>query len=307
MPDLQQFGFQALWSPFALIFTVLIGILYLYVTGPMREKFKDAEPVPLKRKLLFFSGLALLYLALAGPLNLLAHLMFTYHMLAMAIAFLAAPPLVLLGIPAWLLRPLFKITFVKKASKVLLNPILTLLMFNGMFSFYHLPVIMDTVMTNYALHYFIYALLLFAAFCMWWPVIDPVPELGTLTHLKKMGYMFANGVLLTPACAMIIFAPEPLFQMYNDPMVWAKALGYCVPGDPQLLLQLFQGPENFSLMPPRDDQQLGGIVMKFMQEIMYGSILAYNFKLWYRSEHPEDDEPDDPAALKRHYEQLNNA
>lgn len=305
MPDLQGFSFQALWSPFFLLLTLFVGTLYLYVVGPMRDKFENAEPVSLKRKLFFFSGLLLLYLALAGPLNLLAHLIFTYHMLSMAIAFLAAPPLILLGLPAWLLRPIFKVPFIKKASKYLLFPILTLLLFNGLFSIYHVPVIMDTVMTNYVLHFFAYLILLVAAFMMWWPVIEPIPEMSSLTHLKKMGYIFANGVLLTPACGMIIFAQEPLFQMYNDPNVWAQALGYCVPGDPATLLQLFQGPETFSLLPPKDDQQLGGIIMKLMQEVMYGSILTYIFIQWYQSENKEEE--DDPIQVQQHFEQLNKA
>lgn len=307
MPELQGFGFQSMWSPFSLMLTLFIGTLYLYVVGPLREKFEDAAPVSLKKKFLFLFGLSLLYFALAGPLHLLAHLMFTYHMLAMAIAFLAAPPLILLGLPAWLLRPVFRVRLVKKTSKLLLNPVFTLLTFNGLFSIYHIPVIMDTVMTNYVIHTFVYVILLLTSFLMWWPVIEPIPSLSTLSHLKKMGYIFANGVLLTPACALIIFAPEPLFQIYSDPLVWAQALGYCVPGDPAVLLQQFQGPSMYSLLPPKDDQQLGGIIMKLMQEMMYGCILMYNFMLWYKSENPEEEEQDDLAALQKHYEQLEKA
>lgn len=40
-----------------------------------------------------------------------------------------------------------------------------------------------------------------------------------------------------------------------------------------------------------EDQQLGGIVMKFVQEIMYGIILAYIFKQWFKREHKDDELP----------------
>jgi putative membrane protein len=118
-----------------------------------------------------------------------------------------------------------------------------------------------------------------------------VPEWNRLTDLKKMAYVFANGVLLTPACALIIFASNPMYAIYNDPDVWVKAMGYCVSGDPSRLLEQFEGPQFFNLMKPVEDQQLGGIVMKLVQELMYGIILAYIFLHWFRKEHTEDDMP----------------
>ena len=47
-----------------------------------------------------------------------------------------------------------------------------------------------------------------------------------------------------------------------------------------------------------EDQQLGGIVMKLVQEVMYGAILAYVFYNWYKKEHADSDEvlPDAEAG-----------
>jgi hypothetical protein len=36
-------------------------------------------------------------------------------------------------------------------------------------------------------------------------------ERHRLTELRKMGYIVANGILLYPACALIIFADKPLY------------------------------------------------------------------------------------------------
>ncbi len=52
---------------------------------------------------------------------------------------------------------------------------------------------------------------------MWWPMLNPLPEYQTLSDIKKLGYMFVIGILLTPACALIIFATAPLFATYTDP------------------------------------------------------------------------------------------
>ena len=94
---------------------------------------------------------------------------------------------------------------------------------------------------------------------------------------------------LSPACALIIFAGTPMYAIYNDPTVWADAMGYCV-SNPAALLDLVGGPAAFNMMDPLEDQQAGGIIMKLVQEVMYGAILAYVFFQWFRREHSSDDD-----------------
>lgn len=287
--EIAQFGFRALWSPYLLLVITSLALLYWYAIGSMRERwFQESAPVPLGKQISMIAGLTVLYMALGGPIDLLGHLMFSWHMLSMAMAYLIAPPLILYGMPDWMLRRFTKVPSIGKFVRRLTNPILTLILFNMLFSFYHMPVIHDFVMTNYTAHTLYYIALLIAALMMWWNVICPLPEYDRLTDVKKMGYVFANGVLLTPACALIIFAGAPLFATYTDPVMWARALGYCVPGGVDAILAQFSGPETIAPVNPRADQQLGGIIMKFVQEIMYGAILFYNFRLWYRRENPSE-------------------
>jgi len=298
MPDLSVFGARAAWSPWLFLIIAAVAVLYvLAVDVYRREWFGDAPAVPVRRQAAVLGGLFLLYFALGGPLDLAGHLWFTAHMSSMAVAYLLAPPLILHGIPDWLYRKALARPAVEKAFRALTRPILCLLLFNVLFSLYHMPAVHDYIMTHYALHVFYYALLLLAAFMMWWNVVVPVPEFERLTDVQKMGYIFANGVLMTPACVLIIFAPEPLFAVYSDPRVWAKALGYCVPLDPDAILLRFGGPGTFAIMSPRDDQQLGGIVMKLVQEITYGSVLYANFIRWFRRENAGDAvDPLEPAS-----------
>src|SRR5690606_11721631 len=121
-------------------------------------------------------------------------------------------------------------------------------------------------------------------------IVCPIPEMNTLTHLRKMGYIFLNGMLLTPACALIIFAPTAVYATYTDPVHWATSVAFCIPAGASLdVLSQLSGPEQFSIMNPRQDQQLGGVIMKLMQETIYGSILYYIFHHWYRKESSEDE------------------
>ena len=287
MFGLDQFGFQALWSPWFLLLMISIIAAYLILTGPLRSRFEGSAPVGAGRITLFISGVIIYYIAQGSPLYLLGHLIFSAHMMSMSLSYLIVPPLILLGIPVWLLRPLLKYKGAGRIWRFLTHPILTLFMFNALFSLYHFPVVFDFIMTHYLIHTIYYILLLFSAFLMWWSIVCPLVEMERLSELRKMGYIFANGVLLTPACALIIFANAPLYGTFSDPHVWAKALGYCVPQDSAFLIGSFAGPDFFAVMPPLEDQQLGGVIMKLMQELIYGIILAFIFFRWYRRENPK--------------------
>ena len=41
-------------------------------------------------------------------------------------------------------------------------------------------------------------------------------------------------------------------------------------------------------MPPLYDQQLGGVLMKIIQEIVYGTMLFFIFIDWYRKEREKE-------------------
>lgn len=291
MLGLQYFTFEELWSPFFFFFMAALVILYFYLAGPWREKHvPEAARVTVTQKSLFVTGMVLYYMAQGGPLELLGHLMFSFHMANMSISYLIVPPLVILGIPAFMWRKMFSASFWSRL-RPLMNPILSLVLFNMLFSIYHVPVVHDYVMTNFTVHRLYYLAMLISAFMMWWQIASPVPEWNRLADVRKMAYVFANGILLTPACALIIFNSSPMYATYNDPDVWALAMGYCVSGDPALLLSTFDGgPSFFSLMKPIEDQQLGGIIMKLVQEVMYGGILAYIFFHWYKREHGETED-----------------
>ncbi|MBD3922371.1 cytochrome c oxidase assembly factor CtaG [Paenibacillus sp. PR3] len=288
MLGLQYFTFREQWSPMFLFAMAAIVILYLYVDGPYRRKHApDQAGTSVMQKVSFILGAILFYLAQAGPLSLLGHMMFSFHMLNMSLSYLLVPPLVLLGTTSYMWRLMFRAAWWQKL-KFMTNPILCLIMFNMVFSLYHVPVVHDYVMTHYTVHRLFYVVLLITAFLMWIQVVSPVPEWNRLTDMRKMAYVFANGALLTPACALIIFSGTPMYEVYSDPNTWVKMMGYCVSGDPSYLLA--QGPSFFNLMTPLEDQQTGGIVMKLLQEVLYGSILAYIFKQWFKREHADDDE-----------------
>lgn len=308
MLGLEYFTFTAVWSPVFLALMLMVTGGYFVLIGPGSERWaKGDSHVSVGRKLLFVTGMMLLYLAQGGPVELLGHMMFSFHMLSMALSYLLAPPLLMLGLPPWVWRRVTSYLAVSPLSKlkVLVRPVVAAVVFNGLFSFYHLPVVHDYVMLHFAIHRLYYIVLFIAAVLMWWTLVNPLPERAGVQGLKKMGFIFLNMVLLTPACGLIIFADEPLYATYSDPAVWARAMGYCVSGDPTMLLRQFGGPEFFGYLQLDIDQQVGGILMKFIQEFIFASMLAYVFYQWYKQENRENAEEDELLGMTRTNDPLN--
>jgi putative membrane protein len=293
--------FEKCWVWNISLFMMAIIVLYTFVVGPWRHRFAGSQSVSFVRQLAFVVSIVLLYLTQGGPLSLLGHLIFTFHMTNMAIAYMLVPPLLIYGIPAWLWQRMFKARVWRlPLFRIVMNPIISIGLFTLLFSFYHMPNNHDWIMTHFRVHTIYYIVLFLSAMMMWWHIYCPVPEWRRMSHMLTLGYIFMSGLLLTPACAMIIFASGPLFGVYNDPQVWVKAMGYCVSGDPAVLLSKFEGPSFFNLMTPKDDQQLGGIVMKLIQEFINSVALYTVFMQWFRKERAQEDEPNvEPLSTSR--------
>jgi putative membrane protein len=292
MEILQNFSFTTLWNPDIFLILVLIGAVYFFINK------KGKHNASLKQKSFFVTGLILIYIGFGSPIDVLAHLLFSVHMLQMSILFMLAPPFILKGLPATMVRPVIEARGIKKVFPVMTHPLITLIFFNGLFSIYHIPLVFDTVMTNYTLHPIFHGTLLVAAFFMWWPIVCPVPEYDKLSELKKLGYIFADGVLLTPACALIIFSKFTMYGTYTDPQTFATALGYCLPAG--ISFSDLNLPGLVQLMDPLEDQQLGGVLMKIIQEVVYGTTIGYIFISWVRNERANAKQND--AELAKKYE-----
>lgn len=281
---LDIFGFQALWSPLFLFSLIIISLIFILATTLFRQKISStSEHLTSKQMCCFIVTVLLLYIIKGSPIDLLGHIMFSVHMTQMALLYLVIPPLFILSIPKWIWRAFLRVRFVNSLFRFFTKPLIALIVFNGMFSFYHVPVIFDAVKTDMLLHAIYTTVLFMTAVLMWWPLVNELEEYQGFLGLKRIGYIFANGILLTPACALIIFADQPMYHTYSDFSFWLKAMELCVPSDTLASLNL-SGPEMFNSMPLLEDQRTGGVVMKVIQELVYGFFMAKIFYAWYRME-----------------------
>lgn len=286
MLTLDIFGFRALWSPYFFIVMLAILAVYFLLTVKYRQRFSGSTPLSAKQAVLFTAAIILVYAVKGSPVDLMSHITFYAHMIQMSILYLIVPPLLIIGIPEWLWRKILAPASIQKVFRFLTKPLIALILFNGIFSIYHIPLIFDAVKTNMWLHGGYSILLFILAGLMWWPLVNKLEEYESLNGLKKVGYIFADGILLTPACALIIFADTPIYATFSDPRAWADAMHLCVPSATLASLNL-SGPEMFNSMSALNDQQLGGVLMKVFQEVVYGVVLAQVFFQWYKKEQQE--------------------
>jgi putative membrane protein len=274
---LEAYGFRAMFSPELFIIVIILSAFYLRFLGAATK---------LKGRISFIVGLFLFYFALGGPLNLLGHFWFSSHMLQQSVLYLIVPPLLYRGLPEGVFHSLSARRGVRTFIKIFTHPLLAIIMFNGSFSFYHVPMIFDAAMSNYTVHNILNMFIFFSAFCMWWSVFSPKGAINNMSDLKRMGYIFLNGILLTPACALIIFADELIYTTYMG-----STHLLCLPFYSMVVAKPII---HISWLTPLMDQQLGGVIMKIVQEIAYGCILAYVFYGWYERERDRAENHDDP-------------
>lgn len=257
----ENYSLAERWEFPLLAIIFVVSFFYLALVGPYRERFLGGDVISLKQKGYFLSGLVLTFLILGSPLHILGHdYLFSVHMLQQALLYMVIVPLLLLGTPNQVYNMLVAKPIRKKIITFFTHPIISILFFNGLFSIYHYPLIFDTIVANHLLLNLYHIVLFIGAYFMWWSLLLPLPEINGMGELSRIGYIFMSGALITPVCALIIFSTSPMYNAYIDA--------------PQLL----------SFLPTLEDQRLGGIVMKLIQEGVFISSIAVIFLKWATKE-----------------------
>jgi putative membrane protein len=231
------------WTKWSIHPSVLIGCIlwvaaYLYAVGPLRRKYNlSAEPVAPIQVASFVGGTLLLFLSLNGPLHDLSDtFLFSAHMIQHLIITLLCPPLWLMAIPAWIVRPVLKYRPVYAIARGFNNPLVAFAVYNIIFIGWHFPFLYNWALEHHAVHIVQHTMFIAAATIMWYPVIRPVPELARMVPPVRLLYLFAFSIPMSIVSALITLAPDVLYPWYSA------------------------SPRLFGLSAI-DDQQTGGLIM----------------------------------------------
>ena len=247
--------------------------------GPSRVH--PIERVATRPQLLsFVAGLATLWVAADWPVHDLAErYLFSVHMFQHLLISLVAPPLLMLGMPAWLWRWLLQPRAVSAAARFFGRPILGVIVFNGVIALTHAPIVMNAAVTHEALHFLLHLLLFSAAVCMWMPVLNPLIELPRLSYPGRMLYLFIMSLLPTVPASFLTFGRTVLYHHYATvPRLWG--------------------------ISALSDQLYAGLLMKLGGGAILWGFMSWYFFKWATAEQREGIDVIEMARLER---ELNRA
>lgn len=211
-------------------------------------------------------GVAVLWLATDGPIDQIGErYLLSVHMVQFLLLTLVAPPLLLLGMPGWLLRRLLALRLLGPAVRALVRPLPAVVLFNVVIALSHWPAVVDLYLRSDLAHFVLHVSWFGSALVWWWPVLSPLPELPHLSYPRRMFYLFGQSFLPTVPASFLTFASTPIYRFYAEaPRLWG--------------------------LSAVDDQQIAGLAMKIGGGLLLWSVIAALFFRWaYEHDHAAPD------------------
>jgi len=199
-----------------------IEALYLAVVLRHRRERGGEDPEWRRRATLFSFGVLVLWVGADWPVHDLAErYLYSAHMVQHLLFSLVAPPLLLAGMPPWLLRRLLRPRPVHRAFRFFTRPLVALILFNGVLLFTHWPAVVDASVRSEGAHFGLHLLLVFSALAMWWPVMSPMPEMPPLSPPGQMLYLFLQSLAPTIPASFLTLGSTLLYPVYGTfPRIW---------------------------------------------------------------------------------------
>ena len=256
---------QVGWTSWTIHWSTVIGLAALgglYLWGARRVQARaaaaglDVPALRIGQRVAFFSGLLVIFASLNGPLHDLSdYYLFSAHMVQHLLLSLAVPPLLLVGTPGWLLRPLLEHRVIGSVARAITHPIRCFVIFNVVIAAWHLPPLYNTAMAHHSVHIVQHLTFMAASVLMWWPFLSPLPELPRLAYPGQMLYCFLMVIPMSIVAIYIAMADHVLYPAYSvAPRVWD--------------------------ITPLSDQQIGGLIMWVPGGLLFYVVMTFVFFKW---------------------------
>lgn len=204
----------------------------------------------------FYSSLLILFVTLNGPLHDLSDtFLFSAHMVQHLIMTLVVPPLMIVGTPGWMLRPVLRARGVFAVARRLTTTAACFAIFNLVLAFWHLPPMYNFALTYHPVHIVQHLMFIVASVFMWWPLTSMLPELPRSSYPGQMLYCFLMSIPMSVIAIYIVMADAALYPAYAAaPRVWG--------------------------ISPMMDQQTGGLIMWIPSGLFFYSVMTVVFFKW---------------------------
>ncbi len=241
---------------------LLLQGAYLLAIGPLRRRFVYVELVKPQRRqtALFTLGVFVIFLAEGTPIHEVSEqFLFSAHMVQHLLLTTLAVPLLLLGTPAWLVRPLLGHPLLAWMLRWATRPVIAIVLFNGTLAVWHLPQLYDWTLWDHNAHVLEHVMFMLGAVFLWWPILSPLPEVPRLSYPLQMLYLFVQSLVPAVIASVITFSDRVLYPTYNA----APRITY---------------------LTPLADQQMAGLIMKTVGTFALWGVATVVFFVWFNRE-----------------------
>ena len=257
------------FTPDIVIATMLITLVY--IAGMAKRRGTATLPQVL-RHTAFFTGMAVVFLALQSPIDTISEHLFAMHQVQHLLLRMVGPMLIVAAAPQatliaglpWLARkavltPLASNRGLRIVFALLAHPFVVTTLFIGVLYFWEIPRYHELALLNEPVHYGMHVIMLIAGFFFWWRIFDRrEPPMGLRYGVRLMLLWLAllSNIILG---AYTTLKTTMLYPAYD-------------------VLGRFWG------ILPSVDEHLGGIIMWIPGSMMYLVALLTVVHMWGRQE-----------------------
>ena len=251
------------------------SIIAAYLIAGRRHERATGEATEPRKRRLFLLGMGVLWLGADWPIHDLAErYLYSMHMTQHLLFTLVAAPILIAGMPVWLLRELLAPAPIRRIFRFMKRPLVALIFFNAVLLFTHWPDVVAASVGSELVHLGLHVLIVTSALVMWWPVMSPLPEMPSLPPPGQMLYLFLQSLAPTIPASFLTFGHTPLYPVYATfPRIWG--------------------------IDALTDQLIAGLIMKLLGGLLLWGVIAVIFFRWYNQEQRDGLDPTTHQNVRR--------
>jgi putative membrane protein len=234
------------FDPLQVVPTVIVAVLYFRRTQTLARR---GQPVNRWKQASFWTGIALVMLALDSPIDALGEEHFFFvHMIQHVVLGDLAPLCFMAGLSGPILQPVLKLPGVDRL-RVLAHPLVALPVWALNLYLWHIPFLYDAALHHDAVHALEHFMFFTCGCLIWEPVVETLPAPAWFGTGVKIGYIFLVRLIETVLGNVFMWTNAMFYTVYKHAPEWG--------------------------ITPAHDLNLGGIVM--MAE---GSAVTLGVLVW---------------------------
>jgi putative membrane protein len=253
-------GASISWTSFTVHWSTVIGLALMAALYEwrmwVRRSAESRVPSAESRRTYFYAALLTIFFSLNGWLHDLSDwYLFSAHMVQHLLLTILMPPLLLAGVPGWMLRPALQYRPVGAIARALTRPMVCFAAFELTIAAWHLPMLYNQAMASHEVHIVQHLFFMVTAVMLWWPILSQLPELPRLAYPMQMLYLFLATLPMAVVSVYITYSESLLYPAYSAA---PRVLG----------------------LTPMQDQLLGGLIMWIPGGLIFFGVITVIFFRW---------------------------